>query len=147
MSTVTVADLVVELPYNHHLGLKAVEGPDGSVLLPGADYLKNHVDSQHAGALFSVAEAASGVAMMTALGDHIGEVVPLVAEVTARYLKVARGPIIAKGTLAKPVEALLAEVAAAEKGVDANVEVVLRDQTQTVVAEVTVRWRLKKPRA
>ena len=54
MSTVTVADLVVELPYNHHLGLKAVEGPDGSVLLPGADYLKNHVDSQHAGALFSV---------------------------------------------------------------------------------------------
>jgi acyl-coenzyme A thioesterase PaaI-like protein len=143
-----IVDLVVYLPFNQHLGLKAVEGSDGDgkVLLPDADYLKNHVGSQHAGALFGAAEAASGAAIMTALGDHVGEVIPLVAEVTIRYLKVARGPIVAVGTLAKSAESLLAELAAAEKGIDANVDVVLRDQTQTVVAEVSVRWRLKKPR-
>ncbi len=142
------AELVVALPFNQHLGLKPVDGsgPEGRVLLPEADHLKNHVDSQHAGALFAAAEAASGAAMMNALSGHLGEAIPLVAEATIRYLKVARGPIVATATLAKSAATLLAELAAAEKGADANVEVVLRDQGQTVVAEVTVRWRLKKPR-
>jgi acyl-coenzyme A thioesterase PaaI-like protein len=143
-----VAELVVSLPYNQHLGLQAIDGPqgEGSVLLPDADHLKNHVGSQHAGALFSAAEAASGTAMMTALGDHLGEAIPLVAGATVRYLKVAHGPIVAKGTLTRSAESLLAELAAAEKGIDTDVEVVLRDQAQNVVAEVSVRWRLKKPR-
>ena len=102
MSTVTVADLVVELPYNHHLGLKAVEGPDGSVLLPGADYLKNHVDSQHAGALFSAGDAHA------AQGD--GEVcingIECPLDVTLRFLlhkqQPLAGPIVEASDVAAP---------------------------------------------
>src|SRR3712207_7474748 len=48
----------------------------GVVRLPDRDELRNHVGSQHAGALFSAGEAASGAAFVGAFAERLGELTP-----------------------------------------------------------------------
>ena len=61
------------IPYNNHLGLEVVEVADGRgvVRLPESDSLLNHVASQHAGALFSAGEAASGAAFVGGFAEQM----------------------------------------------------------------------------
>ena len=62
-----------------YIGLEVVEVGDGRgvVRLPEADDLHNHVGSQHAGALFSAGEAASGGAFVGAFAERMGDITPL----------------------------------------------------------------------
>ena len=54
-----VRGMLQAIPFNGHLGIEITEVSDGTsvVRLPEAPYLHNHVATQHAGALFTVAEA------------------------------------------------------------------------------------------
>src|SRR3712207_9201399 len=78
----------------------------GVVRLPDRDELRNHVGSQHAGALFSAGEAASGAAFVGAFAERLGELTPLAQSASIEYLKLAKGPITATGKL----EADVAEI-------------------------------------
>lgn len=62
------AGLNQAIPFNGHVGLETVTvAPDhGVVRLPDEPQLHNHVGSQHAGALFTAGEAASGAAFVGA---------------------------------------------------------------------------------
>lgn len=133
------------VPFSAHLGLDVIAVGPGSatVRLPDDERLRNHVGSQHAGALFSCAESASGAAMLAALGEDLARFTPLAKSAQIAYRKVARGPIDAVATLAEGREALLAR-AEAEGKTEFDVKVVLSDATALVVAEVTVRWHLRK---
>src|SRR5215210_2386395 len=86
------------IPFNGHLGLEVVEVGDGFgvVRLPEDPRLLNHVGSQHAGGLFSVAEAASGGAFVGAFAEHMGGITPLAKSAEIAYLKLAKGPITAR---------------------------------------------------
>ena len=67
------------IPFNRHVGLVVCEIAPGRavVRLPEDDRLHNHVGSQHAGALFSAGEAASGGAFLGAFAERLGEITPL----------------------------------------------------------------------
>ena len=65
----------------------------GGDRLPDRAELTNHVGSQHAGALFTVAEAASGAAFLGAFADRLAEVTPLARSAEISYEKIAKGPI------------------------------------------------------
>src|SRR5436190_821154 len=101
--------LAMAIPYNGHLGLEFVEvGPGrGVVRLPDGDHLRNHVGSQHAGGLFSAAEAASGAAFVGAFAERMGEITPLARAASISYLKIARGPITATASLDEDAATLL----------------------------------------
>ena len=71
----------------------------GVITLPDDERLHNHVGSQHAGALFSAGEAASGAAFVGAFAEHLGNITPLARSADISYLKLAKGPITATGTL------------------------------------------------
>ena len=66
------------IPFNRHVGLDVAEVGDGRgvVRLPDDERLHNHVGSQHAGALFSAGEAASGAAFVGAFAERMGEITP-----------------------------------------------------------------------
>src|ERR1700684_3420829 len=85
------------IPFNVHLGLQTITvAPDhGVVSLPAEAHLHNHVGSQHAGALFSAGEAASGAAFVGAFLDIMGEITPLAESAQIAYKKLAKGEIIA----------------------------------------------------
>src|SRR5262245_1849283 len=98
------------VPFAGHLGLEITSVGEGEavVLLPERPELLNHVGSQHAGSLFTVAETASGAAFVGAFAERLGEVTPLARSAEISYEKIAQGPIEAHGRLGVPAAEALA---------------------------------------
>ncbi len=139
------AAMEAAIPYNRYLGLALSEVGDGRgvVVLPEEEHLHNHVGSQHAGALFSAGEAASGAAFVGAFAEHMGNITPLARSAEISYLKLAKGPITATGTLGAPKDELLSSLEADGK-VQFPVTVELANTEGTKVAEMTVTWHVRK---
>lgn len=133
------------VPFNAHVGLETVRiaPEEGVVVLPDAAELHNHVGSQHAGALFTAGEAASGAAFVGAFAEQMGEITPLAESAQIAYRKLARGPITATARFSQDRGALLSELAA-EGRARFSIEVELTDSQGTVVAEMTVHWYVRR---
>ena len=139
------AGLEQAIPFNGHLGLEVVDVAEGSgsVRLPDDERLRNHVGSQHAGGLFSAAEAASGAAFVGAFMERMGEITPLAKAARIDYLKLAKGPILATATLGEDKASLL-ERLDADGRVEFPVSVSLTDGDGVEVATVTVDWHVRR---
>ncbi len=136
--------LQAAIPYNVHLGLEVAEVAPGRgvVRLPDRAEIRNHVGSQHAGALFSAGEAASGAAFVGAFAERLGDLTPLAEGAEISYRKLAQGVITATATLDTDPEELLA--ALDEDGVVRfAVGVELSNAVGDAVAEMTVRWHVR----
>jgi uncharacterized protein (TIGR00369 family) len=136
------------VPFAGHLGLEITHIGEGEavVRLPEGPELTNHVGSQHAGALFTVAETASGAAFVGAFAERLGDVTPLARSAEISYEKIANGPIEATAKLAvDPAEALA--TLDAEGKVVFPCQIELTDAAGQRVASATVQWhvRLNKP--
>lgn len=136
--------MAIAVPYIAHVGIEVTEMSEGAAtaVLPDRPELHNHVGSQHAGALFSVAETASGAAFVGAFAVRMGDVTPLARSAEISYLKVARGPIEARATLDMPAAEALAKLDADGK-VDFSVTVEMTDAEGTGVATATVDWNVR----
>jgi uncharacterized protein (TIGR00369 family) len=136
--------MAIAVPYIAHMGIEVTSMSEGkaTAVLPDRPELHNHVGSQHAGALFGVAETASGAAFVGAFAARMGDVTPLARSAEIAYSKVARGPIEAKARLTKPAADALATLDA-EGRVDFSVEVELTDTEGATVATATVDWNVK----
>jgi len=136
------------VPFAGHLGVEItkVAAGEATVVLPERDELKNHVGSQHAGALFTLAETASGAAFVGAFAERMGDVTPLARSAEIAYEKIARGPITAQASLGIDKDEALASLDREGK-VEFPCRVVLSDADGTQVATATVNWhvRLNKP--
>ena len=133
------------IPFNVHVGLDVAEVAQGRgvVRLPDRPEIRNHVGSQHAGALFSAGEAASGAAFVGAFAEQLGDLTPLAESAEIAYRKLAQGVITATATLDTDAAELLA--ALDEDGVVRfAVEVELTNAVGDVVAEMTVRWHVRR---
>ncbi len=139
------AGLQAAIPYNVHLGLEVAEvGPGrGVVRLPDRPEIRNHVGSQHAGALFSAGEAASGAAFVGAFAERLGDQTPLAQGAEIAYRKIAKGAITATGTLGQDRDELLRRLDADGK-IEFPVGVELTDASGDVVATMTVRWHVRR---
>ena len=139
------AGLAQAIPFNTYLGLETVEvGPGrGVARLPEDERLVNHVGSQHAGGLFTVAEWASGLALLGSFAERLGDVTPLAESAEIAYRKIAKGPITATAAFGADREQALAELDR-EGRVRFPVSVDLTNEAGETVAEVTVRWYVRK---
>ena len=140
--------MAIAVPYISHMGIEVTEMSEGAAtaVLPDRPELHNHVGSQHAGALFGVAETASGAAFVGGFAARMGDVTPLARSAEIAYLKVARGPIEARAKLGTPTAEALAALDA-DGRVDFSVKVEMTDAEGVVVATANVDWnvRLKNP--
>jgi acyl-coenzyme A thioesterase PaaI-like protein len=92
---------VADIPFNRFLGLQS----DGSVLkLPAGPEYQNHVGTVHAGAQFSLAEAASGHWLLTKFGEAAPDYLAVVRHADVKYRRPAAGELIAKADVS-PEEA------------------------------------------
>jgi uncharacterized protein (TIGR00369 family) len=136
------------VPFAGYLDLEITSVSSGEAVarLPERAELTNHVGSQHAGALFTVAEAASGAAFVGAFAERMGEVTPLARNAEISYKKIAKGPIDASAKLGVPAAEALATLDAEGKVVF-PCEIELTDAEGQLVATATVHWhvRLNKP--
>jgi uncharacterized protein (TIGR00369 family) len=136
------------VPFASFLGVEitSLSAGEATAVLPERAELKNHVGSQHAGALFTAAETASGAAFVGAFAERMGNVTPLARNAEISYEKIAKGPIEAKATLGVPAEEALATLDAEGKVVF-PCEIELTDADGQRVATATVQWhvRLNQP--
>jgi acyl-coenzyme A thioesterase PaaI-like protein len=132
------------VPFAGHLNVQITEISEGeaTVLLPDLPELKNHVGSQHAGALFTAAETASGAAFVGAFAERMGDVTPLARSAEIAYEKIANGEITAKATLGVDATEALATLDAEGK-VEFPCEVELSDGDGQRVATATVHWHVR----
>jgi acyl-coenzyme A thioesterase PaaI-like protein len=132
------------VPFAGHLNVEITEISEGeaTVLLPDLPELKNHVGSQHAGALFTAAETASGAAFVGAFAERMGDVTPLARSAEIAYEKIANGEITAKATLGVDAAEALATLDAEGK-VEFPCQVELSDGDGQRVATATVHWHVR----
>src|SRR4051794_12636672 len=142
--------MTLAVPFIGHLNLEGTEisAGEATVVLPERPELTNHVGSQHAGALFTAAEAAPGAAFVGAFAERMGDVTPLARDAEIHYEKIANGPIEARGRLGMAQQEALDKLDAEGK-VEFPCEIVLTDAEGRQVASATVAWhvRLKEPAA
>src|SRR3954451_3040342 len=133
------------IPFNRHVGLVVEEVVPGRgvVALPDGEHLHNHVGSQHAGALFSAGEAASGGAFLGSFGEHLGSLTPLARSAQIDYRRIARGVITATGTLSADVPELISRLES-DGRVEFPIEVEMADADGEVVATMTVHWHVRR---
>jgi uncharacterized protein (TIGR00369 family) len=139
--------LLQTVPFARTLGIVFDSAGDGRAIcrLPDRADLHNHVAGPHAGALFTLAESASGAAMLTAFGDQLSRAVPLATASTIRYHKLARGEVTAEAQLLGAREDVVAKLDAGERP-EFDVEVEVRNADGVVVATLTVGWTLRPNR-
>ena len=140
--------MAMAVPFAGHLNLEFASIAEGEavVQLPERPELTNHIGTQHAGALFTVAEAASGAAFVGAFAERMGDVTPLAKSAEIDYELPARGQVTANAKLGMDRSEAL-ERLDAEGRVEFPCQVELFAGDGTRVATATVRWhvRLKEP--
>lgn len=132
------------VPFAAHTGVEIDEIGKGTATtrLAGRDACTNHIGTTHAGALFTLAEAASGAAMAGALAPVLAGCRPVAANATIRFLRSARGDLVAHGKTVRPAADLLDELCEAGK-IQFAVEVGVIDAEDAVVAQVEVDWHVR----
>ncbi|MGK5530530.1 DUF4442 domain-containing protein [Streptomyces sp. URMC 129] len=144
-STTSVADLLTAMvPMVRTLNLEYLEtAADRAVLrLPDQPAYHNHVGGPHAGAMFTLAESASGAVVLAAFGEHLRRAVPLPVTAEIHYRKLARGPVTATATLGRPAAEVLAELEAGGRP-EFPVAVAIQREDGAVTGEMTVVWTLR----
>ncbi|MFI6897596.1 DUF4442 domain-containing protein [Streptomyces sp. NPDC050256] len=112
------------------------------VRMPDQADFHNHVGGPHAGAMFTLAESASGAIVMAAFGDQLTRAVPLAVNAEIAYKKLAMGEVTATATLGRPVADVVAELDAGERP-EFPVDVRIRRADDAVTGEMTVLWTLR----
>lgn len=101
--------------------------------------VNNHIASLHAGALFTLGEAASGAAMSGAFADILLKVRPIATDASIDYVKIAKGKILARAVTSEPASSLRDRLNTEGK-VRFQVDVTLSNEADQVVARMKVGW-------
>ena len=110
--------------------------------LPDQAAYHTHVGGAHAGAMFTLAESASGAIVLAAFGDQLTRAVPLAASADIRYRKLALGPVTATAVLGRPAAEVVAELDAGTRP-EFPVHVEITREDGAVTGEMTVVWTLR----
>jgi uncharacterized protein (TIGR00369 family) len=111
----------------------------GIARLQEAPEVHNHIGSVHAGALFTLGETASAVAMLGAFAEQISSIRPVTVEATISYLRIARGTLVATARTALPAKRLQNELATQGRAtLDLTVDIA--NDKGGIVAQMKAKW-------
>jgi acyl-coenzyme A thioesterase PaaI-like protein len=142
------------VPFNDHarLSFGVAEPGHGVATIPADLVLTNHIGTVHGGALFTVSEAASGRALMSAVaafaqeaGWQADELKMVVRTAQIRFLKLARGEIVARARVQTDPQAWRATLTDVGR-VAIDVVVETCDSAGVRVAELAVEWHVSRRR-
>ena len=106
----------------------------------------NHVGGPHAGAIFTLAESASGAVVIASFEDLLPVVTPLAASAEIAYTKLQKGPVTAEATLGRSSAEVRAELDETGKTVQFPVSVVMRNEAGDETSRMTISWALRPNR-
>ncbi|MFD7862424.1 DUF4442 domain-containing protein [Streptomyces sp. NPDC057682] len=112
------------------------------IRMPDQGDFHNHLGGPHAGAMFTLAESASGAIVIAAFGDQLGRAVPLAVSAEIGYKKLAMGEVTATATLGRPAAEVVAELDAGTRP-EFPVKIEISRADGAVTGEMTVVWTLR----
>jgi len=132
------------VPFARHVGIELVEIAPGKGIatLGESSTSVNHIGSQHAGALFTLGETASGAAMAGTFAGLMPNIRPVASHASIEYRKLARGKITATA-ITDGDPAVLLETFRSTKKVVFDVAVTLTNEAGATVGGMSVRWRVR----
>lgn len=141
------ANLDTAVPFANHVGVTLLEIADGtaSAELEQREEVSNHIKSMHAGAMFTLGEAASGAAMAGALAPVISQMRPVAAVANIAFKKIAMGKLTAYAKTSQQGAELMQTLSQAGK-VAFDVVVDIQDANGDAVVEMTVNWYVSAAR-
>ncbi|MDT0381462.1 DUF4442 domain-containing protein [Streptomyces sp. DSM 42041] len=110
--------------------------------LPDQSAFHNHVGGPHAGAMFTLAESASGAIVLAAFADQLSRAVPLAVSAEIAYRKLAMGPVTATAELGRPAAEVVAELDAGGRP-EFPVRVVITREDGETTGEMSIIWTLR----
>ncbi|MER5888439.1 DUF4442 domain-containing protein [Streptomyces sp. NPDC001941] len=136
--------LTASVPMVATLGLEYLETTDQRAVLRMTDQkaYHNHVGGPHAGAMFTLAESASGAIVIAAFGDQMSRAVPLAVKAEIGYKKLAKGDLLATATLGRAKAEVLDELDAGQRP-EFPVHVEITRADGAVTGEMTITWTLR----
>ena len=144
-----IRELMPQLvPFVRTLGLEYLELSEGRAVLRLSDdpAFHNHVAGPHAGAIFTLAESASGAVVIGSFEDLLPTVTPLAASAEIAYTKLQKGPVTATAVLGRPAEEVRAELVEMGRTVQFPVEVTMTDEGGTETSRMSISWALRPHR-
>lgn len=136
------------VPYATYTGVELLEIADGraTARLEQRRETENHIKGQHAGAMFTLGEAASGAAVAGALAPVILQMRPVAAMAEITYKKFAEGTLEATATTSQQGAALMAAIERDGK-VAFDVLIDIRNAQHETVVEMKVNWYVSPTRS
>ncbi|WP_299614470.1 DUF4442 domain-containing protein [uncultured Tateyamaria sp.] len=133
------------VPFANYVGIEVIEVGDGVgvTALDQRDETSNHIQSQHAGAMFTLGEAASGAALAGAFGPMIFQARPVASGASISYVKIAKGRLEAHAKTERPGPDLVKELEEVGKSAF-DITVDIRDGDGDTVVTMTVGWHVRK---
>jgi acyl-coenzyme A thioesterase PaaI-like protein len=113
--------------------------------LPDQPEYRNHIGGPHAGAMFTLAETATGAIVLGNFGRHLDRATPLAVDASIRYRKVAMGALYAEALMHDSPQSILARLDAGERP-EFRIEVTLAMEDWIVTGEASFVWTLKPTR-
>ncbi|MDA3628874.1 DUF4442 domain-containing protein [Saccharopolyspora oryzae] len=138
------AALSEAVPMVRTLNLEYLEvAPERAVLrMPDQADFHNHVGGPHAGAMFTLAESASGAIVIAAFGEQLNRAVPLAVRSEIDFKKLAMGEVTATAELGRPIADVVAELDAGERP-EFPVKVSIQRADGAVTGEMSITWTLR----
>jgi uncharacterized protein (TIGR00369 family) len=112
------------------------------VSLPDQGDFHNHVGGPHAGAMFTLAESASGAVVLAAFGEQLSRAVPLAVRAEIGYHKLAMGQVTATAELGRAAGEVVAELDAGGRP-EFPVEVAITREDGSVTGHMRIIWTLR----
>lgn len=132
---------VLDLAFNQHIGLQLTRHDDRNLVCldPDARHT-NHLETVHAGVLFSLAEAASGHALLEQCRFDLDELLVVLRSADVRYRRPATGRLIAFASIENDAITALVQQLAAKRRAFIDVPSRVRNANEEDVFTGTFRW-------
>ena len=131
---------MLEVPFVNHVGIEK----DSELKLNVREELKNHIETIHASAQFTLAETASAECLMDAFPQYVGKVIPMLRSSTVKYKSPAVSILRAKASLSKEAKEKFAKQFERRGQGVIVVEVELFDENLHVTMKGEFVWFVQK---
>jgi thioesterase domain-containing protein len=118
--------------------------PEGNLTLNFDQTNQNHLQTIHAGALFTLAESASGEALQTSFPEFVGKVLPLLRDSEIKFKKPATKSVTAFATIPEESISKFKEQFQKKNRSSIRVNVVVKDSEENVICSGVFHWFIQK---
>lgn len=133
---------VTQIPFARHVGIEKKE--EGTLQLQSTYIVKNHIETIHASAQFTLAETQSGLYLQIAFPELSDKVVGLLRGATVKYKNPAHKTIYAKASIDDAIKEKFLTTLHKKSRASISVMVEVRDSDDVLTMVGEYNWFVQK---